>query len=79
MQYNRTEESEMKKEILNQIKEIESHRNHLDLSVKLIGALLYGPIKGPSILNSVRLLDLPLVDDWGCMKRVVTHHPICFS
>ncbi|XP_048319871.2 legumain [Ziziphus jujuba] len=69
--YKMTDESEKKKEMLKQIKEKVSHRNHLDVSVKLIGTLLYGPEKGPSILNSVRSPGLPLVDDWGCLKRVV--------
>ena len=35
----------------------------LDKSVKLIGKLLFGFEMGPLVLNTVRLLGKPLVDD----------------
>jgi len=69
--YKRKEGSEEKKEMLKQIKNEVEHRTHLDVSVKLIGTLLYGPGKGTSILNSVRAPGLPLVDDWACLKSAV--------
>lgn len=48
-----------------------SHRVHIDDSVKLIGKLLFGIEKGPMVLNIVRPVGQPLVDDWGCLKTLV--------
>ncbi|KAB1217056.1 Vacuolar-processing enzyme [Morella rubra] len=70
--YKRSENgSEKKREILKQITETISHRVHLDGSMALIGAFLYGPQKSSSILNSVREPGMTLVDDWGCLKSTV--------
>lgn len=72
MQYKRSEHgSEKKREILKQIRETMKHRNHIDGSIDFIGKFLYGPGKGSSVLNSVRALGLPLVDDWECLKSMV--------
>jgi hypothetical protein len=72
-QYKKSENgSEKKKEILKKITETQRHRTHLDGSMELIGTFLYGPHKGFSILNSVREPGMPLVDDWGCLKSMVT-------
>ncbi|QHO30411.1 Vacuolar-processing enzyme [Arachis hypogaea] len=49
-----------------------SHRMHIDSSVKLIGKLLFGIEKGQEILSSVRPSGEPLVDDWDCLKSLVT-------
>lgn len=78
MQYKRSEHgSEKKKEILKQIRETMKHRNHIDGSIDFIGEFLYGPGKGSSVLNSVRALGLPLVDDWECLKSmVITTYPL---
>jgi len=73
VQYKRAEGgSEKKTQILNQIKETMRHRTHLDSSMELIGTLLFGPKKGSAILKSVREPDSPLVDDWRCLKSMVT-------
>ncbi|WCJ26002.1 Vacuolar-processing enzyme [Euphorbia peplus] len=70
--YERAEgESEKKAEILNKIKETIKHRNHLDNSIELIGTILFGPKHGSKVLQSVREFDLPLVDDWKCLKSMV--------
>lgn len=72
IQYKRSEHgSEKKREILKQIRETMNHRNHIDGSIKFIGTFLYGPKNGATVLNSVRPLGLPLVDDWECLKSMV--------
>ncbi|KAF8364645.1 hypothetical protein HHK36_033380 [Tetracentron sinense] len=63
--------SEKKAEILKEITETMMHKTHIDASIELIGALLLGLEKGPSILSSVRPSGSPLVDDWGCLKEMV--------
>ncbi|XP_058104586.1 vacuolar-processing enzyme [Magnolia sinica] len=63
--------SEKKMEILKEIAEITKHRMHLDSSVELIGKLLFGLERGPSILGKVRPSTQALVDDWGCLKDMV--------
>ncbi|KAL1344911.1 hypothetical protein HN51_018712 [Arachis hypogaea] len=55
-----------------QVMEAMSHRMHIDSSVKLIGKLLFGIEKGQEILSSVRPSGEPLVDDWDCLKSLVT-------
>ena len=49
-----------------------SHRMHVDSSVKLIGALLFGIVKSDEMLNTVRPTGQPLVDDCDCLKAMVT-------
>lgn len=67
MQYNKsTEETQQKKGLLNQIKEITAHRAHLDSSVDKIKGLLLGSGHGP-----VRAEGSALVDDWDCLKFMV--------
>lgn len=63
--------SEKKRETLKQIRETKRHRDHLDGSMDLIGAFLYGPHRGSFILNTLRQPGIPLVDDWGCLKSTV--------
>lgn len=71
-QYKRSEnELEKKAEILKQIQKTVKHRKHLDGSVELIGTFLFGPVKGSSVLNSVRPSGSPLVDNWKCLKSMV--------
>lgn len=73
LQYkNAAEGSEKKSEMLKQITETMRHRKHLDASIDMIGVILFGPDKGSRILNSVRARGLPLVDDWQCLKSMVT-------
>ena len=72
LQYKNLENGSQKNEVLKQITETMRHRTHLDGSIELIGTFLYGPHKGSSIFNSVREPGMPLVDDWGCLKSMVT-------
>ncbi|XP_076924130.1 vacuolar-processing enzyme-like [Bidens hawaiensis] len=66
-EYNKsTEETQQKKGLLNQIKEITAHRAHLDSSVDKIKGLLLGSGRGP-----VRAEGSALVDDWDCLKFMV--------
>ncbi|XP_043705645.1 vacuolar-processing enzyme-like [Telopea speciosissima] len=48
-----------------------SHRMHVDHSIKMIGKLLFGIEKGSEVLEAVRPVGQPLVDDWGCLKTMV--------
>ncbi|KAF5178372.1 Vacuolar-processing enzyme, partial [Thalictrum thalictroides] len=58
-------------ELLEEIRQTILHRTHLDESIKLIGQVLFGQQRGPSILSAVRPSGLPLVDDWRCLKTMV--------
>ncbi|PKA59560.1 Vacuolar-processing enzyme [Apostasia shenzhenica] len=70
--YGRLEDSSKKKaEILNEIKDTVKHRQHLDSSIDFIGKLIFGVLKGPSIIRNVRPSGLALVDDWHCLKAMV--------
>ncbi|KAG9455581.1 hypothetical protein H6P81_000089 [Aristolochia fimbriata] len=48
-----------------------SHRVHIDRSIKLIGKLLFGSVKGSEVLNAIRPAGQPLVDDWSCLRTMV--------
>ncbi|CAA6656202.1 unnamed protein product [Spirodela intermedia] len=48
-----------------------THRVHLDGTVELVGKLLFGSDRGPSILTAVRASGQALVDDWACLKNKV--------
>lgn len=73
LQVKKTEDnSEKRKEILGQISSTMRHRIHLDGSIEMIGALLFGPERGSSVFTAVREPGLPLVDDWKCLKSMVT-------
>ncbi|KAJ0265528.1 Vacuolar-processing enzyme beta-isozyme [Hirschfeldia incana] len=67
--YRRSEDGSRKDEILKELTETTRHRKHLDTSVELIGTLLFGPTT--NFLKLAREPDLPLVDDWECLKSVV--------
>lgn len=64
---NSFEKANLRKEIAETMR----HRQHLDGSIDAVGVFLFGPIKGSSVLNSVRKPGLPLVDDWECLKSTV--------
>lgn len=66
------EKSDEMMKILTEISEAVMHRKHLDTSVDFIGKLLFGVENGPSMLQAVRPSGLPLVDDWDCLKRMVS-------
>lgn len=72
LQYKKAENGGKKSEILKQITEIMRHRAHLDGSIEMIGSLLFGPGKSSSVLNHVRPPGSALVDDWKCLKSMVS-------
>lgn len=53
--------------------EVMSHRLHVDQSVELIGNLLFGAKDGSNVLSAVKPNGVPLVDDWVCLKSMVSH------
>ncbi|KAL4565620.1 hypothetical protein LXL04_029722 [Taraxacum kok-saghyz] len=61
-----TNESEQKEELRNKIREIRTHREHLDSSVDMILSSLLANANGP-----VRNEGSALVDDWDCLKSMV--------
>lgn len=65
------EGTEEKAELLKLITDVMLHRKHLDGSLDIIGLVLFGPAKGPSVLKSKRGHGLPLADDWDCLKSMV--------
>ncbi|KAE8099992.1 hypothetical protein FH972_017931 [Carpinus fangiana] len=65
------EGSPRKVEAQKQFFEAMAHRMHIDESVKHIGKLLFGIRKGPEVLNIVRPVGEPLVEDWDCLKTLV--------
>ena len=66
------EKSREKLEVLREITGTVTHRKHLDSSIDFIGKLLFGVENGPSTLGAVRAPGQPLVDDWDCLKRMVS-------
>jgi hypothetical protein len=64
--------TEEKLRALIEIKETVQHRKHLDSSIDFVGRLVFGFEKGPSMLEAVRTSGQPLVDDWDCLKRMVS-------
>lgn len=64
--------SEEKLRALREIKETVRHRKHLDSSIDFIGRLVFGFENGPKMLGAVRASGEPLVDDWDCLKRMVS-------
>ncbi len=73
MQYRKLPESSPEKnEARKQLLEMMAHRSHVDNSVELIGNLLFGSEEGPRVLKAVRATGEPLVDDWSCLKSMVS-------
>ena len=73
LQYHRAKEgSPAKAEAGLNLMRIVNHRVHIDKSVELVGKLLFGASAGPTMLTSVRSQELPLVDDWSCLKSMVS-------
>ena len=64
--------SEEKLRALRELKETVVHRKHLDNSIDFIGKLLFGFENGPSMLEAPRSSGQPVVDDWDCLKRMVS-------
>nr|QCW05334.1 peptide asparaginyl ligase 1 [Viola philippica] len=70
--YNMAPEGSSKKiEAQKQLLELMSHRAHVDNSITLIGKLLFGVNKASKVLNTVRPVGQPLVDDWQCLKAMI--------
>jgi hypothetical protein len=64
--------SEEKLQVLKKIKETVAHRKHLDNSIDFIGKLVFGFENGASVLQAPRSSGQPVVDDWDCLKRMVS-------
>jgi len=71
-QYRKAPEGPRKNEAQKQVLEVMSHRMHIDDSVELVGKLLFGVEKAPEVLNAVRPAGSALVDDWDCLKTMVS-------
>ena len=75
MQYHRAAEGSTRKlhaEI--ELADIQAHRKYLDNSVLIIGMALFGDERGPQELAAVRSVGQVLVDDWTCLKTMVSLH-----
>ena len=47
------------------------HRSYIDISVEVIGNLLFGCSDGPMVLKTIRAAGEPHVDEWSCLKSTV--------
>lgn len=75
MQYHRAAEGSSRKlEAELELANVQAHRKHLDNSVLLIGMSLFGDERGPQELAAVRPVGQVLVDDWTCLKTMVSLH-----
>uniref|UniRef100_A0A3Q7HN78 Legumain prodomain domain-containing protein n=1 Tax=Solanum lycopersicum TaxID=4081 RepID=A0A3Q7HN78_SOLLC len=71
MHQNAPEDSYEKYEALVKLNEVMSQRSQVDKNVKHLGELLLGVEKGNEVLNSVRTVGQPLVDNRDCFKSYV--------
>lgn len=71
LQYEKMGDGTEKTELLQHITETMLHRERMDFNINMIGAILFGPENGPSLLKTVREQGLPLTDDWDCLKSMV--------
>jgi legumain len=72
-QYRRSADgSSEKREARKQLAEELARRSRVDSSVEMIGGRLFGSEEGPRVLNAARPLGQPLVDDWDCLKSMVS-------
>jgi legumain len=70
--YRRSAEGSARKgEAQRQLVDMIARRSRVDNSMELIGNLLFGSMEGPKVLNAVRSVGQPLVDDWDCLKQMV--------
>lgn len=73
MQYHRAAEGSSRKlQAELELANVQAHRKHLDNSVLLIGMSLFGDERGPQALAAVRPVGQVLVDDWTCLKNMVS-------
>lgn len=49
-----------------------TNRVHIDRSIELIGKILFGSDASEGKLKEVRPSGEPLVDDWKCLKSMVS-------
>lgn len=54
-----------------------SYRKHVDYSISQIGKLLFADSDSSMVLESVRPIGQPLVDDWDCLKMIVSRSYFC--
>ena len=55
-----------------------SQRKQVDRNIDRLGRLVLGNAN-PKVLNNVRPTGQPLVDDWNCLKNLVSYiHPFFF-
>lgn len=64
--------SEDKLRALRGIEDTIAHRKHLDSSIDFIGKLVFGFENGPLALEAARSSGQPLVDNWDCLKKMVS-------
>jgi legumain len=62
------EKLEAQKELANEM----SYRMHLDKSITRIGKILFGDEEGQRTLNAIRPQGKVLVDDWSCLRSMVS-------
>lgn len=80
MQYNRAptgsrEKLEAREKIFAEI----YHRKQVDHNVNEIGKLLLGYKNVAKVLKNVRPSGQPLVDDWGCLKKLVIYNNLALN
>lgn len=73
VQFEKAPEGSAKKtEARAEMMNVLSRRSHIDESVEMVGDLLFGPTNAFELLHRVRPSGLPLVDDWECLKAMVS-------
>ncbi|KAG6541699.1 hypothetical protein Mapa_016964 [Marchantia paleacea] len=68
---NAAEGSQRKTKAAKELLDTMSLRMHIDSSVRMIGEVLFGSEKGPTILEHVVAPGQQLVEDWECLKAMV--------
>lgn len=75
MQYDRaTEGSSRKLHAGLELANTQAYRKYLNSKVLAIGMSLFGDEKGPWELAAVRFVGQVLVDDWTCLRTMVSLH-----
>jgi hypothetical protein len=62
----------MSEEARKELLEVMAHRSRVDKGIERIGGILFGTEAGPQFLTAVRPTGWPLVDDWDCLKSMVS-------
>lgn len=74
-QIRKASEGPEKREAETELINVMTHRVHIDRSIELIGKILFGLDASKDKLNEVRPSNKPLVDDWKCLKSMVS---VCY-